>query len=65
MYVPAGVFAGTVTSPVNGFNVGTTVLPLMPVAGVVTAIFTSPINAGALFKVSVPLVLFNNTFPAG
>ena len=63
--MPAGVFAGTVTSPVNGFNVGTTVLPLMPVAGVVTAIVVLVVKAGLPFKVSVPLPLLFNTFPAG
>ena len=63
--MPAGVFAGTVTAPVAGFNVGTTVLPLIPVAGVVTEIVVLVINAGLPFKVSVPLPLLVNTFPAG
>ena len=58
--------AGTVTSPVAGFNTGTIVLVPMPVAAVVTVMVTNVVSGKAVpFKVSAKLPLFNNTFPAG
>ena len=63
VYVPAGVPAGTDTTPVVVFRVGTGA-PSIEVAAVVTAIFTLVTVACAPFKVSIPLPLFARALPA-
>ena len=62
VYVPAGVPAGTDTTPVVVFRVGTGAPPI-EVATVVTAIFTLVTVAWAPLRVSIPLPLSSKTLP--
>ena len=64
VYVPAGVPAGTDTTPVVVFKVGTKAPGEAGVAGVTTVIVISErFNNGLPFKVSGPEPLSGSTFP--
>ena len=63
MYEPAGVPAGTETCPVATSIDGTGLVPI-GVAGDKIVMVTCEISAWLPFKVSIPLPLLFNTFPA-